>query len=101
MVRYSPMFALINKDSYGSVNRGNKFGINGAKKITKKSEMHIAAFVSDHNLSYNLMNHFVQLLPKLYPDSEVARNIKCKRTKCSALVNNMNLPIEAAQSTYV
>ncbi|KAJ8941629.1 hypothetical protein NQ318_000335, partial [Aromia moschata] len=26
----SPLFALINKDSYGSVNRGNKFGINGA-----------------------------------------------------------------------
>ncbi|KAJ8949092.1 hypothetical protein NQ318_016996 [Aromia moschata] len=24
----SPLFALINKDSYGSVNRGNKFGIN-------------------------------------------------------------------------
>ncbi|KAJ8947663.1 hypothetical protein NQ318_009547 [Aromia moschata] len=26
----SPLFALINKDSYGSVNRGNKFGINSA-----------------------------------------------------------------------
>ncbi|KAJ8960279.1 hypothetical protein NQ318_004004 [Aromia moschata] len=27
----SPLFALINKDSYGSVNRGNRFGINSAK----------------------------------------------------------------------
>ncbi|KAJ8945974.1 hypothetical protein NQ318_017090 [Aromia moschata] len=27
----SPLFVLINKDSYGSVNRGNKFGINSAK----------------------------------------------------------------------
>ncbi|KAJ8942723.1 hypothetical protein NQ318_017022 [Aromia moschata] len=26
----SPLFALINKDSYGSVNRGNKFSINSA-----------------------------------------------------------------------
>ncbi|KAJ8947062.1 hypothetical protein NQ318_019956 [Aromia moschata] len=26
----SPLFALINKDSYGSVNRGNKFGMNNA-----------------------------------------------------------------------
>ncbi|KAJ8948894.1 hypothetical protein NQ318_005516 [Aromia moschata] len=26
----SPLFALISKDSYGSVNRGNKFGINSA-----------------------------------------------------------------------
>ncbi|KAJ8946038.1 hypothetical protein NQ318_023287 [Aromia moschata] len=26
----SPLFALINKDGYGSVNRGNKFGINSA-----------------------------------------------------------------------
>ncbi|KAJ8939043.1 hypothetical protein NQ318_007674 [Aromia moschata] len=30
----SPLFALINKDSYGSVNRGNKFGINSATKRT-------------------------------------------------------------------
>ncbi|KAJ8949807.1 hypothetical protein NQ318_000505 [Aromia moschata] len=27
----SPLFALINKDSYGSVNRDNKFGINSAR----------------------------------------------------------------------
>ncbi|CAH2009382.1 unnamed protein product [Acanthoscelides obtectus] len=59
------------------------------EKTTKKSEMHIAAFVSEHNLSYNIMNHFVQLLPKICPDSEVARNIKCKPTKCSAIVNKV------------
>ncbi|KAJ8956455.1 hypothetical protein NQ318_010769 [Aromia moschata] len=29
----SPLFALINKDNYGSVNRGNKFSINGARTI--------------------------------------------------------------------
>ncbi|KAJ8958500.1 hypothetical protein NQ318_002294 [Aromia moschata] len=31
----SPLFALINKDSYGSVNRGNKFGINSANRKDK------------------------------------------------------------------
>ncbi|KAJ8939405.1 hypothetical protein NQ318_007664 [Aromia moschata] len=29
----SQLFALINKDSYGSVNRGNKFGINSDKCV--------------------------------------------------------------------
>ncbi|KAJ8951718.1 hypothetical protein NQ318_012568 [Aromia moschata] len=31
----SPLFVLINKDSYGSVNRGNKFGINSASVPVK------------------------------------------------------------------
>ncbi|CAG9840697.1 unnamed protein product [Diabrotica balteata] len=44
------------------------------EKSAKISEMYLAAFVSEHNLSYNIMNHFVQLLPKICPDSEIARN---------------------------
>lgn len=50
--------------------------------------MHLAAFVSEHNLSYYLMGHLVKLLPKLCHDSEVAKMIKCGRTKCSALVKS-------------
>lgn len=50
--------------------------------------MYLAAFVSEPNLSHNIMEHLPQLLLKLCPDSEVARIIKCGRTKCSALVKN-------------
>lgn len=58
------------------------------EEITKKSDLHLAAFVSEHNLSYNLMTHLVKLLPKVCPDSEVAKKITCGRTKCSAIVKN-------------
>lgn len=50
--------------------------------------MHLAAFVSEHNLSYNLMQHMVKLLQKLCPDSEVAKKVTCSAKKCSALVKN-------------
>ncbi|KAJ8952514.1 hypothetical protein NQ318_003310 [Aromia moschata] len=47
----SPLFALINKDSYGSVNRGNKFGINSA--ITNQNYTSLES-VEDINLAFLL-----------------------------------------------
>lgn len=55
----------------------------------KKANLHLAAFVSEHNLSYNLMEHLPNLISKICPDSEIAKAIKCSRTKCSCIVKNV------------
>ena len=42
----------------------------------RDSEMRMAGFLSEHNLSFNLMDHFSDLLPKLCPDSKIAAQFK-------------------------
>jgi hypothetical protein len=47
----------------------------------RDAEMRMASFISEHNLSFNIIDHFSDLLPKLCPDLEIAAHFKCKRTK--------------------
>lgn len=62
--------------------------VSNVEDMQKKIDLYLAAFVSEHNLPYKIMEHLPQLLPKLCPDSELAKSIKCGRTKCSALIKN-------------
>lgn len=62
---------------------------NSQQAAIKNADLHLAAFISEHNLSYNLMEHLPALLPKLCPDSEIAKKIQCSRTKCSCIVKNV------------
>ena len=47
----------------------------------KRAEIKIAAFKSEHNIAFNVMDHLSDLLPTLFPDSQIASHIKCKHTK--------------------
>jgi hypothetical protein len=58
----------------------------------KEAELRLAAFLSEHNLSFHIMDHFSDLLPKLFPDSKIAANFKCKRTKSKSIVTNALAP---------
>lgn len=58
-------------------------------EAVKKAELHMAAFVSEHNLSFNVMEHLPSLIKTICPDSEIAKKIQCSRTKCSALIKNV------------
>ena len=53
------------------------------------AEMRMAGFISEHNLSFNIMNHFSNLLPKLCPDSKIATNFN---TKSKCIVRNVLAP---------
>ncbi|KAJ8948484.1 hypothetical protein NQ318_000020 [Aromia moschata] len=57
----SPLFALINKDSYGSVNRDNKFNINRASKtkVTRHLKSHASSSADDSVFFYELTEAFV------------------------------------------
>ena len=43
----------------------------------KKADLDLAAFVLEHNLEYNVMEHLPALLPKICPDSQIAKKIQC------------------------
>ena len=58
----------------------------------RDAEMRMAGFISEHNLSFNIMDHFSDLLPKLCPDSKIANNFKSKRTKSKCIVRNALAP---------
>lgn len=50
-------------------------------EMVKKADLHLAAFVSEHNLSFNVMEHLPDLIRTICPDSEIAKKIKCSRKK--------------------
>ncbi|CAB3229197.1 unnamed protein product [Arctia plantaginis] len=55
----------------------------------KIAEIKLAAFMTEHKISHRVMDHLVELLPKAFPDSEIAQKIKMKRTKLRAVINNV------------
>ncbi|CAG5035893.1 unnamed protein product [Parnassius apollo] len=55
----------------------------------KASEIKLAAFMAEHKISMRVMDHLVDLLPTMFPDSQIAKNMKMKRTKCQAIINNI------------
>lgn len=57
-------------------------------QMVKTAEVKLAAFVAEHKISHNVMNHLTDLLPKIFPDSIVAKSIKMKSTKVQATINN-------------
>lgn len=57
--------------------------------LVKTAEIKLAAFIVEHNLSFNIMDHLCELLHTTFTDSEIAKNVKCKRTKTRAIINNV------------
>lgn len=64
-------------------------GTSSQQNGLKTADLHLAAFISEHNLSFNLLEHLPSLLSKVCPDSEIAKKIKCSRTKCSCIIKNV------------
>ena len=51
-----------------------------------KSEALWAMFVAKHNLPFLASDHANNLFPKMFPDSELAKQFSCGRTKTTAIV---------------
>lgn len=62
------------------------------ERSVHNAEIRMAAFISEHNLSFNLMDHFSDLLSKLCPDSKIAAQFRSKRTKTRCIVRNALAP---------
>lgn len=59
------------------------------KDAISRAEIIVAAMAVEHHFSYKFMEHLSEIFPKIFPDSEIAKSYASKRTKCSAIVNNV------------
>lgn len=55
----------------------------------KIAEIRYAGLIAEHNLAMNLMEHLPNLIKVSHPDSDIAKHVKCKRTKVTAIIKNV------------
>lgn len=53
----------------------------------KKAQLKICAFLHEHNLPFLLADHLPKFIKSICPDSDIAKNINCSRTKATYLTN--------------
>lgn len=58
------------------------------KKLVRSAEFKMTMFLHEHNLPFLLMDHFRKFLVSVCPDSEVAKAVKCARTKATSLTKD-------------
>ena len=59
----------------------------------KEAELKLAGFIAEHNLPFLLMDHLSELLSSVCPDSRIAANVQCKRTKTTCIIKNVLGPL--------
>ena len=60
-------------------------------KVIKAEVMH-TNFIVQHNISFLTADHLAPLYAKMFPDSKIARNFKCSRTKTTCILNEAMRP---------
>jgi len=60
-------------------------------KVTK-AELLFSNFVAEHNLPFLVADHFTELVKVMFPDSDIAKKFKCKRTKTTHIVTEALAP---------
>lgn len=64
-------------------------GTTSLETSLKKADCYISAFIAEHNLPFRVAEHIPVLISKICTDSDIAKNIKCSRTKTTAIVKNV------------
>jgi hypothetical protein len=57
------------------------------------AESLFAYFIAEHNLPFAIADHFTQLVPKMFPDSQVAGKFACSRTKTTQIIKRVLGPV--------
>ncbi|KAJ8913072.1 hypothetical protein NQ315_006573 [Exocentrus adspersus] len=58
------------------------------EKSIKRAELKLVAFINEHNLAFLLMDHLILLLVSIFPDSNIAKGLKCNRTKATKVTKD-------------
>ncbi|GLV37562.1 hypothetical protein CBL_20374 [Carabus blaptoides fortunei] len=48
----------------------------------KGAEIQLSAFIAEHILPFNCMEHIPELVAKICPDSKIAKGLACSRNDC-------------------
>lgn len=78
--------------AFGQVSKEEK-----VEKEVKKAEIGLAAFFVEHNIAIMAADHLVELVKKLFHDSEIAKRVTLDRTKCTAVMKNILAKSEKEQ----
>lgn len=64
-------------------------GENRIERKVKEAEIRLAAVVSKLNLPFSASDELIPVIKAVCPDSDVAKKLKCGKTKCAAIVKNV------------
>ncbi|XP_068225057.1 protein FAM200C-like [Palaemon carinicauda] len=67
----------------------NMFNLTVNESKVNEAELRLAAFITEHDLPMTVADHLPQLVNAMCPDSKIAKEIKCARTKVTALINHV------------
>ncbi|KAH9364908.1 hypothetical protein HPB48_003560 [Haemaphysalis longicornis] len=54
--------------------------------MVKEIEVRMALFVTEHNLAFTASEHLPKPVKRICPDSEIAKQVACSRTKTTAII---------------
>lgn len=54
-----------------------------------EAELKLSVFFSEHNVAVQVVDHLVPLLKIIFDDSNIAKEINLKRTKCTEIIKNV------------
>ena len=60
-------------------------------KVTK-AEVLFSTFIAEHNLPFAVADHFTDLCKQMFPDSQIAKDFACRRTKTTHVINRALVP---------
>ncbi|KAG5895140.1 hypothetical protein JTB14_008574 [Gonioctena quinquepunctata] len=73
----------------GSSKIDNLFKNSSVSDRMKEAEIKIVSVLMEHNVPFLVMDHLSDVIKDTFPDSEIARQFSCKRTKSSAIAYNV------------
>ena len=70
----------------GAMPLSSYFGSDRGRTAVIEAEVKFGYFIGEHHLAFNLADHASKLFPSMFPDSAVAKEFKCSRTKATAIL---------------
>lgn len=71
-------------DTFFKVSKDDEFEVQ-----VHKAELQICAFLAEHNIPFRTVDHLVEIYSRAFPDSQIAKKIKLKRSKATGVVINV------------
>ena len=84
--------AIKNNRSMTTFLADNDEGDNSLKEKTVRAEVLHTNFMAHHNMSFLTAEHLSPLYSNMFPDSKIAKNFNCSRTKTTAILNEAMRP---------
>ncbi|XP_022818325.1 uncharacterized protein LOC111350857 [Spodoptera litura] len=73
----------------------------GKNKLESKIELQLSAFIAEHNISYNSIDHLTDIINDILHDFDVKHKISLKRTKATAVTTEVIGKAEKSMLTSV